>query len=61
MGLGDAVLGLLPLDKILEDLLAEILGVEDTQKSLAEIAGLDSLMNTIKDKISDSAAAMLAL
>ena len=59
MGLGDAVLGLLPLDKILEDLLAEILGVEDTQKSLAEIAGLDSLMNTIKDKISDNAAAML--
>lgn len=54
MGFGDVVLRVVPLD----DMLKEFLDIEDTQKSLAEIAGLDTLMNTIKSKISDNAVDM---
>jgi hypothetical protein len=54
MGFGDIVLRAIPLEEMLKD----FLDIEDTQKSLAEVAGLDTLMNTIKSKISDNAVAM---
>lgn len=55
MGLGSLIADNLPL----EDWINQIIGVEDTQKSLGEITGLSSLAEEIKAKANDQAALML--
>lgn len=55
MGFGDIALGVLPLDEWLD----KVLGAESLQGSLAEIAGLDGLANSIRDKVGDTASLIL--
>ncbi|MFN8611178.1 MAG: OmpH family outer membrane protein [Vulcanimicrobiota bacterium] len=55
MGLGSLIADNLPL----EDWINQVLGVEDSQKSLSEIVGLSSLAEEIKAKANENAALML--
>ena len=54
-GLADFVTEVVPLQEWID----KIVGVEDTQKSLAEISGLTAVLTEIKSKIADEAALMM--